>query len=79
MAYNKMGYEIRAENIKAMTALYYEPENQSKCYRQVWRSHIYPHWGIGYKSFLNYIHYDKDSDSRKRNNREDKRQLKIFD
>lgn len=38
-----------------MAAEHYEPGNQSKCYRAVWRKHIEPKYGICYRTFLNYI------------------------
>jgi hypothetical protein len=61
MAWNDSGYKIRAKNMQETTGLYYEPENQSKCYRQVWKTHIYPVWGIGYRSYLKYIKADVSS------------------
>ena len=55
MAYNKNGYNQRAKAIQEITNQYYEPENQAKCYRQVWRKYIYPQFGVGYVSFLRYL------------------------
>nr|DAN20578.1 MAG TPA: hypothetical protein [Caudoviricetes sp.] len=55
MSYNKKGYYLRARLIKEITKLYYEPENQSKCYKQVWKKHIRDRFGICYRSYLNYL------------------------
>jgi len=55
MAYNKNGYYKRAKSIQELTALHYERENQSKCYRMVWKTHIFPNFGIGYRSYLRYL------------------------
>ena len=60
MAYNNKGYRIRAKRIKELTSIYYEPENQAKCYRQVWKQHIYPLYGIGYRSYLSYLRESED-------------------
>lgn len=54
MAYNKKGYYIRARLIQDITAKYYEPENQSKCYKMVWKTHIFPSFGISYRTYLKY-------------------------
>lgn len=55
MAYNKSGYYKRAKAIQELTAKYYEPERQDRCYKQVWRKHIYPVFGICYNTFLRYM------------------------
>lgn len=71
MAYNKNGYYLRARLIQEITARYYEPENHSKCYKQVWKTQIYPRFGICYRTYLTYC---------KANNPEKKdkeRQLKL--
>jgi hypothetical protein len=33
----------------------YEPENQSKCLRAVWRYKVLPLYGISYRTMLNYL------------------------
>lgn len=38
-----------------LTQKHYEPGNQSKCYRAVWRNHIRRIMGISYRTYLNYI------------------------
>lgn len=55
MAYNKKGYLQRAKMIQELAAQYYEPENHAKCYKAVWKRHIFPQFGICYNTFLNYL------------------------
>ncbi len=45
----------RAERIKAITAMRYEPGNQAKCYKAVWRHWIEPEFGICYLTYLRYL------------------------
>lgn len=74
MAYNKKGYYLRARVIQDITSRYYEPENHAKCYKQVWKTQIYPRFGICYRTYLTYC---KAKEPEKKN---DERQLKlIFD
>lgn len=75
MAYNRKGYNIRARRIQEVTAEYYEPENQSKCYHQVWKRHIYPLFGVGYRAYLKYLKVEVKEEPAQ----EDKRQLRLFD
>lgn len=55
MAYNKRNYYKRAKAIQELTALYYEPERHDRCYKWVWKKHIQPLYGIGYRAYLNYL------------------------
>lgn len=55
MAYNKKGYQQRAWIIQSITSQHYEPENQAKCKKAVWRKHIYPAYGICYRTYLAYL------------------------
>ncbi|MCL2651154.1 MAG: hypothetical protein FWD60_09060 [Candidatus Azobacteroides sp.] len=75
MAYNDTGYKIRASRIKEITSLHYEPENQAKCYKQVWKQHIYPLFGIGYRSYLRYL----DENEQRVPLKGDDLQLELFD
>lgn len=54
MAYNKRGYYLRARSIQQIAARHYEPGNQRKCLKSVWRRYIQPEYGLCYRSFLNY-------------------------
>ena len=56
MAYNKVGYYRRAKAVQELAARYYEPERQDRCYKWVWKRHIAPLYGFGYRTFLRYLH-----------------------
>ena len=45
----------RAENIRKLTQMYYEPGNLARCYKSVWRRYIYPIYPMCYKTYLNYL------------------------
>lgn len=72
MAYNKKGYYLRARLIQEITARYYEPENHAKCYKQVWKTQIYPRFGICYRTYLKYCK------ARESEELEDGKQLEIM-
>ncbi|MCF0219101.1 MAG: hypothetical protein HUK14_04895 [Muribaculaceae bacterium] len=55
----------RAKKLKALTNLHYEAGNQSKCYKAVWRRHIYPEFGICYRTYLSLIGIDPDTERRR--------------
>lgn len=45
----------RIKMARELTQKYYEPGNQSKCYRAVWRNYIHKIMGISYRTYLTYI------------------------
>lgn len=45
----------RINEICCIVLLHYEPGNQSKCYKAIWRKYIEPKYGVCYRTFLNYI------------------------
>ncbi|CDN31552.1 hypothetical protein BN938_1465 [Mucinivorans hirudinis] len=51
------GYEIRARNIAQITEQYYEKGRADRCLKQVWRRHIFPKFGIGYRAYLRYVKF----------------------
>lgn len=40
---------------RAITERYYESGNQARCYKAVWRWHIFPVFKICYRTYLNYL------------------------
>lgn len=46
---------FRRDEIRNLIPHLYEEGNQSKCYAAVWRSRIYPTYGICYRTFLRYV------------------------
>lgn len=61
--------ELRIANVLAIVNEHYEPGVQSKCYREVWRRYVYPVYPMCYRTLLTYLG----------TNREDNKQLKLFD
>ena len=45
----------RIKEIRKLANELYEPGNQSRCYRAVWRKYIEPKYGMCYRTFLNYL------------------------
>lgn len=62
----------RIREVCEITREHYEVGNQSKCYKAVWRKHIFPRYGICYRTFLNYIGEPIPKES-------EKKQLTLFD
>lgn len=46
----------RIEKVCEIAQKYYEPGNAAKCYRAVWRHHIYPIYPMCYRTFLSYLY-----------------------
>lgn len=45
----------RAEILRELAARHYEPGNQARCYKMVWRRWINPVYPMCYRTFLNYL------------------------
>lgn len=45
----------RAKRIKVLTERHYEPGNNAKCYKSVWRRYVYPVYPMCYRTYLNYL------------------------
>lgn len=45
----------RVERLKVITAAHYEPGNQARCYKAVWRRWIEPEFGVCYRTYLNLL------------------------
>ena len=46
--------------------MHYEADNQAKCYAAVWRRYIEPEFGICYRTYLNLLGVDPDTEERNR-------------
>lgn len=64
--------ECRIREICEITQEHYEPGNQLKCYRAVWRKYVEPKYGICYRTYLNYIGETVPKE------KENKNQLSLF-
>lgn len=45
----------RIKIARQLTIKYYEPGNQAKCYKAIWRNHIRKIIGVNYRTYLTYI------------------------
>ena len=45
----------RAAAIRAITEAHYEPGNNRRCYKSVWRYYVYPVYKICYRTYLSYL------------------------
>lgn len=55
MAYNNKNKQLLIRNVCDIVQQNYEPGNQTKCYKAVWKRHVYPVYPICYRTFLSYI------------------------
>lgn len=46
---------LRAQAVRRLASVYYEPGNQGRCHKSVWRNYVYPEYGICYRTYLKYI------------------------
>lgn len=68
---------LRIKRVQEIVAMHYEPGNQAKCYKAVWRNYVFPVYPCCYMTFLSYINTPLGNLNDKP--MEDKRQLKLFD
>ncbi len=45
----------RIKEIQDIVVREYEPGDQKKCYKAVWRRFVFPRYGVCYDTFLSYI------------------------
>lgn len=45
----------RVKLIRKITERYYEPGNNARCYKAVWRMYINPIYPMCYRTYLNYL------------------------
>lgn len=45
----------KMELVRNLAEKFYEPGRQDRCWRQVWKRHIYPVYPMCYRTFLRYI------------------------
>lgn len=64
----------RAAQIRSIAREHYEPGNQSRCHRQVWRRYVQPVYGICYKTYLMYLRLEEEEAKQE----DDPRQMLLF-
>lgn len=55
MTYNRKNKQLLIRNVCAIVQRHYEPGNQQKCYKAIWKRHVFPVYPICYRTFLTYI------------------------
>lgn len=68
---------LRAQRIAQLAIPHYEEGCQAKCWRAVWKHHVYPVYPMCYNTFLKYLHISKMDFSA--NSREEPEQKSLFD
>ncbi len=56
----------------------YEPGDQKRCYKAIWRNIVYPRYGICYDTYLSYIGVKPSELEEERAENEDPKQLSLF-
>ncbi len=56
MATRHKNTALKMQRVYELAQQHYEEGNQSKCYKAVWRYHVYPVCPMCYITFLSYIH-----------------------
>ncbi len=46
---------LRAQLVCEIAKKHYEEGNLAKCYKMVWRRHVYPVYPMCYRTFLHYL------------------------
>ena len=64
----------RIRLVCAIVKEHYEPGVLKKCYKAVWREHVYPVYPMCYRTFLNYIGVNIHQER----TRNEDRQLSLF-
>ncbi len=71
------------KRMKAVVAIVeeeYQPGDQSRCYKAIWRRRVLPEFGICYKTFLSYIGVPpSEMEDEEQKEKEDPNQLSLFD
>lgn len=68
----------RMKVILAIVEEEYQPGDQSRCYKAIWRRRIQPQFGVCYKTFLTYLGV-QPSELEEEPEKEDPNQLKLFE
>ena len=45
----------RIKKVRALTERYYEPGNNQRCYKAVWKKYVNPIYPMCYRTYLNYL------------------------
>ena len=69
----------RMKDILAIVNEEYQPGDQSRCYKAIWRRRILPEFGVCYNTFLSYLGVSPSELEEEQPKNEDTNQLSLFD
>lgn len=69
----------RMKDILAIVEAEYQPGDQSRCYKAIWRRRIHPEFGVCYKTLLSYLGVPPSELEEDKPEKEDTNQLNLFD
>ncbi len=77
----KKRYKSTKKRMKAIIAIVneeYQPGDQNRCYKAIWRRRILPEFGVCYKTLLSYLGVSP-SELEEQPEKENTNQLSLFD
>lgn len=78
----KRRYRSTKKRIRAIVAIVneeYQPGDQNRCYKAIWRRRILPEFGVCYKTLLSYLGVLPSELEEEQPEKENTNQLKLFD
>ena len=70
--------KTRMKDILAIVNEEYQPGDQSRCYKAIWRRRILPEFGVCYNTFLSYLGVSPSELEEEQPENEDTNQLSLF-
>lgn len=67
---------LRIQRVCEITQQHYEARNLQKCYKAIWKKHVYPVYPMCYRTYLSYI--NTPLGELRSVQSDDSRQLKLF-
>ncbi len=78
----KKRYRSTKKRMRAIIAIVneeYQPGDQNRCYKAIWRRRILPEFGVCYKTLLSYLGVSPSELDEEQPEKENTNQLSIFD
>lgn len=69
----------RMKDIIAIVNEEYQPGDQNRCYKAIWRRRILPEFGVCYKTLLSYLGVSPSELEEEQPEKENTNQLSLFD
>ena len=78
----KKRYRSTKKRMRAIIAIVndeYQPGDQNRCYKAIWRRRILPEFGVCYKTLLSYLGVSPSELEEEQPEKENTNQLSLFD